>query len=90
MPTFNPIFFSKKIHIKKLQIKSIYINSNQSWFYNQRLKKKFKVEKFGRKCQHSPNFFFQKIRNKKYGIIFLKKFQPIMVLQSMPQKNILK
>jgi hypothetical protein len=36
----HPKIFSKKIHKKKLQIQNIYINSNQSWFYNQHLKKK--------------------------------------------------
>jgi hypothetical protein len=35
------------------------VHSNQSWFYNQHLKKKFKVEEFGRKCQVPPISFFK-------------------------------
>jgi hypothetical protein len=55
------------------------------------LQKKIKIKKFGRKCQHSPQFFsktkaYKKITDKKY----LLKFQPIMVLQSTPPKKKIK
>jgi hypothetical protein len=53
--------------------------------------KYFKVKSFGRKCQHSPQFLFSFFHGLLNNYRFQKiEFQPIMVLQSMLQKNILR
>jgi hypothetical protein len=50
-------------------------------------KKKFKVENFAKKCQHTTQFIFSKKQITELFFKKFKKFQPIMVLQSMPLKK---